>query len=173
MSVKTNGFVRTAVIGLAIAACIQGAFMLFSQFYGLGIDPQSGQRSTPHQLFLIIKNDTSPVVGELFAFSTDDRHTPWFTDMQMVKRVVASEGSKVHIDDGSLIVDGVPLADRNQRILDKIADKRPGYALSFPSETTVPAGQYLMLTDSEDGFDGRYWGFVDQSAIRGRAVPLY
>lgn len=40
-------------------------------------------------------------------------------------------------------------------------------------ECTVPLGKYFMMGDNRDNsFDSRYWGFVDDNAILGRATKV-
>jgi signal peptidase I len=38
----------------------------------------------------------------------------------------------------------------------------------------VPQGKYFVLGDNRDNSsDSRYWGFVDESAIKGRPLVVY
>jgi len=173
MASKFKGRIRTAVIGLAIVSALQASLMIAGKYYTIGFDGQKGVRSTPHTMFLIVKSDRAPVVGDYFSFETDDRHQPWFNKIKMVKRVAGQPGDKVAIVDDQLTINGEVVARRNPRIIQKIADAKPGYELSFPVEVVVPPGHYVMVTDSFDGFDSRYWGLLDESAIRGRAVPVF
>ena len=38
----------------------------------------------------------------------------------------------------------------------------------------MPAGKYFVLGDNRDNSeDSRYWGFVDESAVKGRPLVVY
>ena len=48
--------------------------------------------------------------------------------------------------------------------------KAPG---SFDRTAVVPPGQVLLLGSLETSYDGRYYGFMDQSAINAQAFALF
>ena len=47
---------------------------------------------------------------------------------------------------------------------------KPG---SYDRREIVPAGKILVLGTEPRSYDGRYWGFLDQSAVIGTVKPLF
>lgn len=91
-----------------------------------------------------------------------------------VKRVVAVGGQTVLIQGGVLYVDGIQ-TDLHRRTLDQYyyaSQDRPGslmrYARGRPIE--VPEGHLFCLGDnSGSSLDSRYWGFIPEKNVLGRA----
>jgi len=94
--------------------------------------------------------------------------------MRYVKRLIAVGGQTVQIQDGDIYIDG-------ERLDDPRFDR---YYYSNKSEyrygvepTLVPEGHYFVLGDnSNNSFDSRYWGFVNEKDLIGepylRVWPL-
>ena len=95
-----------------------------------------------------------------------------------VKRVVAVGGETVLIKDGHLFLDGKD-SDLHQFTQDKYyynQNDRPGthmpYATGEP--VTVPPDHLFCLGDnSGNSMDGRYWGFVPEKNVFGRAFVCW
>jgi signal peptidase I len=78
-----------------------------------------------------------------------------------VKRVVAVEGDKVDVTNGSLFVNGRELSHVE------------GLQLP-PTSMTVPAGQVFLAGDnSANSLDSRYWGTLPVNRITGRVELKY
>lgn len=82
-------------------------------------------------------------------------------------------GQSVALEGGSLFIDGVEVASINPRIQKKIVAARPDYPFAFGPPEIIPDGKYVMLNESVDSFDSRYFGYVDEAAIRGRGIPIF
>lgn len=84
---------------------------------------------------------------------------------KLIKRVVATGGQKVRIQNGQLWVDGVPLTESY------VHEENRDNASS--TETTVPPGKLFVLGDnraqSNDSRNEAQVGFVPEEAVVGRA----
>ena len=109
----------------------------------------------------------SPEVGDIVTF-TD----PELESRLLIKRVVATAGQTVDLQDGKLVVDGVVQnADytRNKRsdpLSNSIAIS------SYPY--TVPEGCVFVMGDNrENSQDSRYFGAIKISTIQSKAIFVY
>ena len=128
----------------------------------------------------------NPQRGDVMVFKF-----PKDTSLDYIKRVVGVPGDKVVYKNKKLTINGQPLAyERLTGISHGILndDKVPGYVPSpdaFPQhelcrydlegfECTVPAGHYFMMGDNRDNsLDSRYWGFVPDRNIVGKAFFVW
>ncbi|MGB0259085.1 MAG: signal peptidase I [Coraliomargarita sp.] len=126
-----------------------------------------------------------PRVGEPFVFRTDEiqheiaKHSGDTTPKYYIKRIAGAEGETLEIRDSALLVDGEPRTEveafeRNARQ----EGEYPGYInqilLSEGRPMTVPEDSYVSLGDnSASSLDSRYWGFVPDDAVIGKAIFIY
>lgn len=88
-----------------------------------------------------------------------------------IKRLVASGGDTVEIKNGTIFVNGQPLLEGG--FGGRYYYNRGEYA-GEGMKITVPQGQYFVLGDnSASSLDSRYWGFVPQKNLLGKAVFIY
>ena len=103
------------------------------------------------------------------------------TGIVLLKRVVALPGDVVAVRRGAVVVNGerVPWRLDGDAVLE-LSDAGPhplgldrGGGPDF-GPTTVPAGRVLVLGDHRgDSRDGRYFGFVTEDAVLGRAAGVF
>lgn len=117
----------------------------------------------------------SPERGDVAIFDSPRDGT------RLIKRIVAVGGDVVSVRDGLLTVNGETLDERigashaverygDREVLLNLAD---GGGRDLP-EQRVPDGMVLALGDHRgSSLDGRYWGFVDETALYGKAVAVY
>jgi len=132
----------------------------------------------------------TPQRGDVIVFAY-----PRDPDQDYVKRVIGTPGDTVEMRDGTVYVNWQPQGEdyvlridstndvvspdfewQRQALLDTSAAAQRSYQ---PTRDTwgpllVPAGKYFVLGDNrDDSSDSRYWGFVDESAIKGRTLFVY
>ncbi|MBZ0252796.1 MAG: signal peptidase I [Candidatus Methylomirabilis sp.] len=87
-----------------------------------------------------------------------------------IKRIVGLPGDTVEIRNKQLYVNGEPVTKPYERHVD------PGYNRLRDNygPKVVPPESYLVLGDNRDeSHDGRFWGYVPRTSIRGKAMILY
>ncbi|MEZ5970863.1 MAG: S26 family signal peptidase [Hyphomonadaceae bacterium] len=82
---------------------------------------------------------------------------------RFIKRLAAIAGQHVCSDGRVLSVDGVDVA---------VAQNRPGAPHGWVGCRTLASSEILLLGDSTDSFDGRYWGPIHSDLIEGVWRPL-
>jgi signal peptidase I len=88
-----------------------------------------------------------------------------------IKRCVGVPGDTVEYRDKVLYVNGERQEEPYTKFADgdRISPNRDNFG---PIE--VPEGKYFMMGDNRDrSSDSRYWGFVDHTEIRGKAIFIY
>jgi signal peptidase I len=134
--------------------------------------------------------------ARLPAFGEPDRgHVVVFTPphepgKNYVKRLVGLPGDTLSMRDKVLFVNGVPVAEPYARHGDPLDVHTPGMRwqldhLVYPQQhyrpsrdnwgpVAVPEASFFVLGDNrDDSEDSRYWGFVDEAALKGRPLFVY
>lgn len=94
-----------------------------------------------------------------------------------IKRTVGLPGDTVELKNQTVFVNGQPLAEPYAHYLLPPADdtQADGFDLRRKyGPVTVPDGHYFMMGDNrDDSQDSRFWGFLPQSYVKGRALFIY
>jgi signal peptidase I len=115
--------------------------------------------------------------------------------LNYVKRVIGAPGDKVEMRAGQVYLNGVAL---DEPYVQRIDPRHDNFETKFnwqrrflvgltrderreyhPTRDTwgplrVPPKQYFVLGDNRDNSeDSRYWGFVDERAVKGRPLVVY
>ncbi len=105
-----------------------------------------------------------PSIGDIIVF-----RYPKDPSLDYIKRIVGLPGDVLEMRDRQLYRNGKAVEESYIRHSLPDMYERD----NFP-QLTVPPGKYFVLGDNRDeSADSRFWGFVDHSAIRGKAWRIY
>lgn len=110
-----------------------------------------------------------PARGDIVVF-----RYPRDPSLDYIKRVVAIGGDTIEVRDKQVFVndklDENPLAHfTNMDIIPATASTRDNFG-----PVNVPQGKIFVMGDNRDNSsDSRFWGFVDEKEVRGKALIIY
>jgi conjugal transfer pilin signal peptidase TrbI len=153
--------------GLTILVVLGTGAYLTERFH-IGYDDQDRQCLPPHRWFLIDRHDRDITQGEIIAFAALGLG-PYFRDGQViVKRAAGVRGDRIQVDpetlriNGAKVGEGLALAGTLKRLQE-----------DFLRDDIVPSGHLWMMGATADSFDSRYWGFLPEQRVIGRAYALW
>jgi len=129
-----------------------------------------------------------PHRGDVFVFSTlaipgmARYHAPGEPSQFYIKRLAGLPGDTLRIDPPRLFVNGTPASEFGfQRVMSQQDGYNgyfsgPGSGLLYSPDNSVhlPPHSFMAMGDnSGNSLDSRYWGYVPQQNIMGRAVFVY
>lgn len=112
---------------------------------------------------------SQPQIDDIIVFKF-----PQDPSLDYIKRVQGVPGDRIEIKDKNLYVNGTLFPDTHGVFLDSMILPASVAPRDNFGPVTVPAGQLFVMGDNRDNsFDSRFWGFVDMSAVRGKAWRIY
>ena len=160
-------FIRTFIVqaykipsGSMLPTLLIGDHLLVNKFiYGIKV-PFSG-----HILVPIKKPQPNDII--VFKYPQNPK-------LDYIKRVIGVAGDVIEIRDKKVFVNQKPFAGyqgihKDPRMLPATLGPRDNFG-----PIRVPPGKVFVMGDNRDNsYDGRFWGFVDLEAIRGKAFIIY
>lgn len=160
-------FIRTFVIqafkipsGSMLPTLQIGDHLLVSKFiYGLKI-PVSGKTLIPWK---------KPKHGDVVVFKY-----PKDRSIDYIKRVIGVPGDTIEIRNKRIFINNKPIKDPHAHYQTRTVLKGSVSPRDNFGPISVPDGKFFVMGDNRDNsHDSRFWGFVDQKDILGRAFILY
>lgn len=111
----------------------------------------------------------TPERGDIVTFAD-----PEVAGRTLIKRVIATEGQTVDLEDGHVYVDGVQLDEPyvGEKESYPLARTAADVEVEFPY--IVPSGCVWVMGDNREASqDSRYFGAIPVSSITGRAAMIY
>jgi signal peptidase I len=160
-------FIRTFVVqafkipsGSMLPTLLIGDHLLVNKFiYGIRV-PFTGKILVPVK---------KPAQGDVVVF-----RFPKDRSIDYIKRVVGTPGDTVEIKDKKVFINEKPIDDSHAHVsspsvLSANASPRDNFG-----PILVPENRIFVMGDNRDNsYDSRFWGFVDQKDVLGKAFILY
>lgn len=168
---------RWWAIGLAKASVALAIVYLplawFADHYRIVYDSVKGANCLPYSVFLVDLRDRATDRGQYIAFVTRQME-PFYADGTIaVKQIAAVPGDRVQVSTQGVAINGhvqgallhLKEGERLWRMGRRISD--------VERDELVPQGHLWMMGTNPRSYDSRYWGYIENEQIIGRAIPLW
>ena len=160
-------FIRTFVVqafkipsGSMLPTLLIGDHLLVNKFiYGIRV-PFTGKILIPIE---------SPKRGDVVVF-----RFPKDRSVDYIKRVIGTPGDTVQIINKKVFINGKPIKDPHAYFSSSVVLSASASPRDNFGPILVPEKHIFVMGDNRDNsYDSRFWGFVDQRDILGKAFILY
>jgi signal peptidase I len=111
----------------------------------------------------------TPERGDIVVFIYPEDRTKDF-----IKRLIGLPGDTIEIRDKKITLNGLPWSDSRGVYVDNLIIPGSVQPRDNFGPVTVPEGSFFVMGDNRDeSYDSRFWGFVNQKDILGKAQIIY
>jgi conjugal transfer pilin signal peptidase TrbI len=162
--------VAKASIALAILYAPLG---WFAGHYRIVYDATKGVSCLPYRLFLVDLTDRNASRGEYVAFVSRQMEPFYVNGTWVVKIVAGMPGDHVQVSESGVAINGsrwgglvhLRAGERlwrmGRRVKDVVRDEH------------IPQGRLWMMGTHPRSYDSRYWGYISNEQVVGRAIPIW
>ncbi len=165
---KKDSFLDSLIVAVVIAMIIKGILL---QTYTIPSESMVGTLLKGDFILLnrLAYTFSEPSRGDVVVFEY-----PLDPSKDFIKRVIGTPGDRIMMKDKVIYVNGVAQEEKYKKTNGMMPMPESVTIKDNFSEFTVPEGKYFMMGDNRDNsYDSRFWGFVDASRVKGRAVMIY
>lgn len=155
---------------ILLGAIILGAFNFYvlDSPVSFGIDPNEEQcLPNAHVSVLVKGKPVDPVAGD-YVFWKPQGALKHIQQAYIMKRVGGAVGDHLVIKDEAVFINGIEVA-RGMPLLDRTKVD----ASAFNRDEVIPPGRVFMVADHPRSYDSRYWGYLEVTALEGKAHVLF
>ncbi len=110
-----------------------------------------------------------PERGDIIVFKYPEN-----PEKDFIKRVIAVEGDVIEERNKVVYVNGKPIKEPYAYHSDRYVKSGEFDPRDNFGPIRVPRGKVFVMGDNRDqSYDSRYWGFVDQNEVKGKAFIIY
>ncbi|MTJ94349.1 MAG: hypothetical protein F8N36_16035 [Desulfovibrio sp.] len=162
---KVAVLAKSALGILAIAL----ALSYFKAHYFIGIMTQTARCIDNATVFLVVKDDKTPVRGATMAFASRGLSPIVEDDQVIVKFMDGLPGDQVNVGVRHTSINGTEIVGD----LSAVADNLGVAPERFVRQQTLGQDEYWMQGRTAKSFDSRFWGPIKTEQIIGRAYILF
>ncbi|OGW13871.1 MAG: signal peptidase I [Nitrospinae bacterium RIFCSPLOWO2_12_FULL_45_22] len=110
-----------------------------------------------------------PKRGDIIVF-----RYPGDEDRDFIKRAIGLPGDTIEIRDKQVSINGKPLKEPYAIFNEHNILGNSGYSRDNYGPVKIPPHHLFVMGDNRDNsMDSRFWGFLDESKVKGRAFIIY
>lgn len=177
---RTREYVESLIIAALIAFLVRGFIVQAFKIPSSSMEQTLliGDHLLVNRLSYVMKIPFTDVV--LFRLGNPERgdvivfRYPADRSKDFIKRVVAKQGDVVEIRDKVVFVNGKESRNPHARFAEETIMPAQFSRRDNMPPLTVPKDSYFVMGDNRDrSLDSRFWGFVQQNDLVGRALIIY